>query len=189
MFGFIENLEPLNQGFWYIALGASLIFLIQTILTFIGGDHTGAVHTDFSGDAPHGDSPFQLFSFRNLVNFLLGFGWGGVAFYDSIGSKALLFLVAILIGTGFLFLFFILILQILKLTEDNTFKMEDLIGRTGEVYITIPPKMSGMGKIQISLKGTNHELQAMTEAEESIPSSHSVRVIYIYDKILVVSKV
>lgn len=189
MFGFLENLEPLNQGFWYIALSASLIFLIQTILTFIGSDHTGALHTDFNSDASHGDSPFQLFSFRNLINFLLGFGWGGVAFYDSIGSKVLLFFVAIVIGTGFLILFFILILQILKLTEDNTFKLESLIGRTGEVYLTIPAKMSGMGKILISVNGTNHELQAMTEAEENIPSSHSVRVIYIYDKILVVSKV
>jgi hypothetical protein len=189
MFGFLESLEPLNQGFWYIALAASLIFLLQTILTFIGGGHSDGIHTDFTGDVSHGDTPFQLFSLRNLINFLLGFGWGGVAFYNSIGNKALLFFVAILIGTGFLFIFFILILQILKLTEDNTFKMENLIGKTGEVYLTIPANMSGKGKVLISVNGSNHELQAMTEAEESIPSSYSVRVIYIYDKILVVSKI
>ncbi|MDN5476682.1 MAG: serine protease, partial [Chryseobacterium sp.] len=128
MFEFLQNLEPLQQGFWYTAIAASFIFLIQTVLTFVGGSHGDVMHSDFSGDS-HADSPFQLFSFRNLINFLLGFGWSGVAFYHSIGNKSLLVFVAVIVGAGFIFLFFILILQIMKLTEDNTFKMENLIGR------------------------------------------------------------
>lgn len=188
MFEFLQHLDSLHQGFWYIALGASLFFLFQTILTFIGGHHGGDFSTDFDGNLHH-DTPFQLFSLRNLVNFLLGFGWGGVAFYNSIESKTFLIIISVIIGIGFVVLFFFLILQILKLTEDNTFKVENLIGKVGEVYLTIPAKMGGKGKIQISLNGTNHELQAMTEAEENIPSSHSVRVIYIYDETLVVAKI
>ncbi|MDH6250623.1 hypothetical protein M2347_000350 [Chryseobacterium sp. H1D6B] len=188
MFEFLQHLDSLHQGFWYIALVTSLVFLVQTVLTFIGGHHSGDLNTDFSGDVHH-DTPFQLFSLRNLINFLLGFGWGGVAFYDAVESKMLLIFLAVLIGIGFVVLFFFLILQIVKLTEDNTFKMDDLIGKVGEVYLTIPANMSGKGKILISVKGANHELQAMTEAEENIPSSHSVRVIYIYDKTIVVAKI
>lgn len=188
MFEFLQHLDSLHQGFWYIALVTSLVFLVQTILTFIGSGHGSDVSTDFSGDIQH-DTPFQLFSLRNLINFLLGLGWGGVAFYNSIENKTVLILVAVLIGLGFVILFFFLILQILKLTEDNTFKIDSLIGKVGEVYLTIPANMSGMGKILISANGSNHELQAMTEAEESIHSSQSVRVIYIYDKTLVVAKI
>ncbi|WP_080780236.1 NfeD family protein [Chryseobacterium phocaeense] len=188
MFEFLQNMEPLQQGFWYTAIAASFIFLIQTVLTFVGGSHGDIDHADFSGDS-HADSPFQLFSFRNLINFLLGFGWSGVAFYNSIGSKTLLIFISAAVGIGFIFLFFILILQIMKLTEDNTFKLENLIGRSGEVYLTIPSDMSGKGKITISVNGTSHELQAMTEEKENIPSGHSVRVLYIYDKILVVTKI
>lgn len=188
MFEFLQNLDALHQGFWYIALGASLFFLFQTVLTFMGSDHGGDFNTHFSGDVSH-DTPFQLFSLRNLINFLLGFGWGGVAFYDSIGNKTLLIIISILIGVGFVVLFFFLIIQILKLTEDNTFKIENLIGKVGEVYLTIPANMSGKGKILISSNGTNHELQAMTESEENIPTNHSVRVIYIYDQTLVVAKI
>lgn len=187
MFEFLENLPPFHQGFWYIALAASLIFLIQTVLTFIGGD-SDSLDMDSDGDM-HVDSPFQLFSLRNMINFLLGFGWSGVAFYNSIGSKALLIIISILIGLGFVILFFILIAQIMKLTEDNTFKINDLIGRTGEVYIPIPAKLEGKGKILISVNGTNHELHAMTESEESLPSGYAVRVIYISDKTLIVSKI
>lgn len=188
MFEFLQNLEPLQQGFWYTAIAASFIFLIQTVLTFVGGSHGDVVHSDFSGDT-HADSPFQLFSFRNLINFLLGFGWGGVTFYGSIENRTLLIFVAALIGAGFIFLFFLLILQIMKLTEDNTFQLENLIGRAGEVYLTIPADMSGKGKITISVNGTSHELPAMTEEKEKISSGDSVRVTYIYDKILVVSKI
>jgi hypothetical protein len=188
MFEFIESLDTLHQGFWYIALGAGLFFFIQTVLTFIGGDHGGDFSTDFDGNLHH-DTPFQLFSLRNLINFLLGFGWGGVAFYNSIESKGLLIFVSILIGVGFVALFFFLIVQILKLTEDNTFQQGNLIGKVGEVYLTIPAKMSGKGKIIISLNGTSHELQAMTESDENIPSNQSVRVIYIYDETLIVVKI
>lgn len=61
-------------------------------------------------------------------------------------------IVSVLIGLGFVVLFFFLIAQIMKLTEDNTFNIFELIGHTGEVYLTIPEKMEGKGKIQISLK-------------------------------------
>ena len=187
MFEFLENLSPLNQGFWYIALATSLVFVVQTVLTFVGGDSDG-INSDFDGEF-HTDTPFELFSLRNLINFLLGFGWSGVAFYKTIGSQALLVIISVVIGLGFVVLFFFLIAQIMKLTEDNTFKVYDLIGHTGEVYLTIPEKMQGKGKIQISLNGTSHELQAMTESDEKLSSGTAVRVIYISDKTLIVAKI
>lgn len=188
MFEFLENLSSLHQGFWYIALAASLFFLIQTVLTFIGGDASDG-HSGGFGNDLNFDTPLELFSLRNLINFLLGFGWSGVAFYKTIGSQTLLILISVLVGVGFVVLFFFLISQIMKLTEDNTFKVNDLIGHTGEVYLTIPEKMQGKGKILISLNGSNHELQAMTESEEKLPSGIAVRVIYISDKTLIVAKI
>lgn len=189
MFTFLENLESLHRIFWYVALSASLIFLVQTVLTFIGSDALDGVNADFDSNLDHVDAPFQLFSFRNLVNFLLGFGWTGVAFYDSISSKYLLIALATIVGIVFVVVFFFLILQIMKLTEDNTFKVENLVGKTGEVYINIPANMSGSGKVQISANGSNHELTAMTKSRETISSSNFVRVDEVQDKVLIVSKI
>ncbi len=186
---FLENLDSMHRIFWYIALASSAIFLVQTILTFLGSDSSDGINADFDGNLDHADAPFQLFSLRNLINFLLGFGWTGVAFYDSIQNKYLLIALALLIGFIFIALFFLLIREILKLTEDNTFKIENLKGKTGEVYIHIPEKMSGKGKVQISLNGSNHELSAMTRSEEKIYSGSLVRVEEIEDKILIVSKI
>ena len=89
---------------WGITLTASLIFVIQTIATFIGAD----ADTDF--DIPDGnldtgitesmDPGMNLLTFRNFVNFFLGFGWSAILLKDSIQSKGVLLLVAILIGVA-----------------------------------------------------------------------------------------
>lgn len=189
MLDFLSDLNPLLKGFWYVALISSVIFALQTLLTFIGGHDTDAIHTDFDGNVDHVDAPFQLFSFRNLINFLLGFGWTGVVFYDSIGNKYLLIALATLIGLGFIYLFFLLIKQIMKLSEDNTFKIESLIEKSGRVYMPIPENMAGKGKIQISVNGTSHELEAMTEGGERLASGTSIIVEKIKDKILIVKKI
>lgn len=189
MLNFLNNMDSLQQGFWYVALITSAIFVVQTLLTFIGSHSVHDGNVDFSSDLNHEDTPFQLFSLRNLINFLLGFGWSGVAFYDAIPNKTLLLGLATLVGIIFIFLFFLLISQILKLTEDNTFNIQKLKGKTGEVYLNIPPDKTGKGKILIALNGATHELDAMTLSPQMISSSSMVTVTEIENEILLVSKI
>lgn len=189
MLDFLKVMEPLQQGFWYVALATSLIFLVQTVLTFLGSDSSDGLNADFDGNLDHADAPFQLFSFRNLINFLLGFSWTGVAFYETIPNKMILLVLAFAIGVAFIFIFFLLILQIMKLTEDNTFDIQDLKGKSGEVYLNIPAQMSGKGKVLISLKGSNHELAAMTNSEVPLLSSKMIKVVEVSDGILIVAAV
>lgn len=189
MFQFLDSLEMLHQGFWYISLISSLIFLVQTIFTFIGSDGADGISPDFDGDFDSADAPSQLFSFRNLINFLLGFGWSGVSFYDEIENKAILIILSSIIGVVFVLIFIFLIKQILKFSEDNTFKIQNLIGETGEVYLTIPSQKSGKGKILISLKGTQHELPAITSDTENLTSGSLVKVIAVENQILIVEKI
>lgn len=183
---YLQNLEPLLRTFWYVALGSSLVFVFQTIMTFVGGDATDGLDADFDGDMDGGDGPFQLFSFRNLVNFLLGLSWGGISFYDTIASPVMLITVASVIGIAMVAIFFVIITQLQKLQEDNSFKLTDTINKTGEVYLNIPEKRSGMGKISISVGGAHHELQAISE-KGAIDTGTLIKVVRIEsDNILVV---
>lgn len=188
MMDFFDGMSTLQQSFWWVAIIASLIFLVQLIFTIIGTDLSDGLGADFDGnlDAVHG--PFQLFSFRNLINFLMGFGWTGVAFFHSIQNQMFLIILAALVGILFVVIFFVVIKQILKLTEDNTFNIDKLIGKTAEVYLRIPEARSGNGKIQVSLNGTNHELLAITETGE-IASGSLVRIIRVEEKVLIVEKI
>ncbi|MEZ4916663.1 MAG: NfeD family protein [Chitinophagales bacterium] len=188
MLSFFENMDTLLQGFWVVSIGVTAIFLIQTLLTILGGDLHHDVDFDIDADADGADAPFSLFSVRNMINFLLGFGWTGVAFYNQIQNKTLLIVLAFFVGVIFLLAFFFLIKQILKLSEDNTFKVNELIGKTGEVYLNIPENNNGKGKVLISIKGTTRELPATTKGE-AIASSSIVKVVAIDNNILEVEKI
>ncbi|MDR1738870.1 MAG: serine protease [Candidatus Symbiothrix sp.] len=173
------SLEPVLRIYWMIAGVASLIFVIQMIMTFVGMDTSDGLDADFSGDA-HVDAPFQFFSLRNLVNFFLGFGWSGVCFFDLFETKLWVAAIAILIGIAFVALFFLIVRQFLKLQEDNTFRIESTLGQTASVYLVIPAAKSGKGKIQISVKGAFHEIDAQTEGER-IPTGAIIRVTKLID--------
>lgn len=183
-----NQLEPMLKIFWMVAAISSLIFIVQTIMTFTGTDSTDGISADFDGDLSSADSPFQLFSFRNLINFLLGFSWAGISFYETISNKSVLVLIAFLIGTSFLVAFFFIIKQIQKLAEDNTFSIGTTIQKTGQVYITIPANKNGKGKIQISVNGAVHELDAITNGD-ILTSGEMIRVIQVIDNnLLLVEK-
>ena len=188
MMDFFVGMSTLQQSFWWVAIIASFIFLVQLIFTIIGTDFTDGLHADFDGDLDAVHGPFQLFSFRNLINFLMGFGWTGVAFYHSFENQMFLVILSAIVGCLFVVIFFIVIKQIMKLTEDNTFNIDKLICKTAEVYLRIPEQKSGKGKVQVSLNGSNHELLAVTETEE-IPSGNLVKIIRIEEKILIVEKI
>ena len=186
----LQSLEPLLRTFWYIALPVSIIFIIQAIMTFVGGNTSDGIAADFDSDFSDTDAPFQLFSLRNLINFLLGFSWAGIAFYKIIGNKTILFLVAILTGVAFVGIFFVIIRQLMKLTEDDSFRLQEALDKTAEVYLTIPKSRTGKGKILISVKDSVHELEAMTDASEPIPSHTTIKVVKIENNnVLIVEKI
>ncbi len=180
----LQELEPLLKIFWYIALPVSAIFVIQTVLTFMGGDSSDGLEADFDGDFQGVEAPFQLFTLRNLINFLLGLSWAGISFYGLIENKNLLIFISILVGIGFVLLFFFIIRQLKKLAEDNTFSIQRILHRTASVYLRIPEKRSGIGKIQISYNGSFKEIDAITD-QEQIASGAPVRIVKIESSHLV----
>lgn len=189
---YFNSLEPLLRTFWFIALPVSLIFLIQTIMTFMGFDGSDGMDADFDGDLDadvDGGGVGQYFSFRNFINLLIGFSWTGVLFYDDIANKSVLVGLAVAVGLLFLVLFFWAINQVKKLAEDNTFRLEQTIGKVAEVYLAIPADMGGKGKVLVSVQGSTHELEAITSSATKLETGSMVKVLSIEnDSILKVEK-
>lgn len=185
----LDHLDPLLRMFWLIAIPVSLIFIIQTIMTFAGASAADGMNADIPDSYDGGDMPFQLFSLRNLINFLLGFSWTGISFYSAISNQILLIIAALAVGILFIYLFFAVIKQFQKLAEDNSFKIASTLHKSAEVYLTIPARKSGKGKIMISVNGAFHELNAMTE-NETIPTGQTVKVVNIESgNVLIVEKI
>ncbi|WP_165024665.1 MULTISPECIES: NfeD family protein [unclassified Dysgonomonas] len=184
---FFDVMEPTERFYWYVAIGASIIFVIQTIMTFIGADSDSGVDAEFEGNLDSVDHPFQLFSLRNLINFFLGFGWTGVSLYGVIGSNVLLGAIALVVGMIFIAIFFLVMKSLMRLAEDNSFNIDDTIDKTAEVYTTIPAGKSGKGKVSISVKGAMHELEAVTSNEEALRPGTLVKITGVNNNILIVS--
>jgi len=178
---FFTDMDVHLQVYWYIACGASIIFIIQTILAFIGSDSDS-----FDGDLDVTEHSFHLLSFRNLINFLLGFGWTGVLFYPNIDNKLVLGIVAFVVGLLFIALFFLIMRSLWKLAENNAFRMDEAVKKTAEVYLTIPPNKEGKGKVLVSVKGSVRELQAITYANKKIETGKLVTIVGIENTILIV---
>lgn len=185
----LDSLDPLLRTFWYVAIPTSLIFAVQSVMTFMGVDSGDGLEADFDGDFSGGDAPFQLFSLRNLINFLLGFSWTGISLFNTIENVVVLILVSAVVGAFFVYFFFLIIRQLLRLSENNSFRINHTLHKTAEVYLTIPGQKSGRGKVLVSVNGATHELDAMTENEQ-IDAATLVRVVRIENNsILFVEKI
>lgn len=176
-----NSLDAAQKVFWIIAGSASLVFLIQTIMTFIGlgGDadvDAGPMDADM-GDMVEDGGLNGVFSFRNLINFLLGYGWTGVLMYDTVSPMWLLQFVAIGVGLLFVLAFVFMFRQVMKLAHDGSFHMDEAIGLNADVYLRIPAARSGRGKVQVSVKGSVHEIDAITDRKEMIPTGSQVRIV------------
>lgn len=180
-----SSLDISLKIFWICAIIASVVFVVQTVLVFVGAG------TDIDVDGVDvDDAGFAgLFSFRNLINFLLGYGWSGVLLYDDIASPAWLYITTIAIGLLFVAAFVFMYRQIMKLSHDGSFKIGDTVGVIGSVYLRIPAQNGGVGKVQISVKGSTHEIEAITDDTEELATGTAIKVVeVIQNNILKVTK-
>jgi len=93
-----------------------------------------------------------------------------------------------LVGCLFVYIFFLTVQALMRLAEDNSFKIEETLGKAAQVYVPIPEYLSGTGKITLSIRGSIRELDAMTEGER-IPSNAMVQIVKIKDAIVFVQKI
>lgn len=191
MMDFFNSLETSQKFFWAIAVCASLVFIIQTVLTFIGlGADTDvdAGPMDSAGDVTEDGGLNGVFSFRNLINFLLGYGWAGVLLDETIASPLLLQIVAIVVGLLFVLAFVFMLSQVMKLSHDGSFRLSESVGLTADVYLRIPAARSGRGKVQVSVKGSVHEIDAITDNDAEIPTGGQVKILEVAGDDVVVVK-
>ena len=177
------SLSLIMKILWAVTLSASLIFVIQSILTFVGADADSDFSTDVdvSGDGSdlsNIDGGSNLYTFRNFVNFILGFGWSAILLQDSITSVAVLILVSALIGIALVAAVMYLFKWLAGMQQSGNINLQKAAaGCEGKVYLTIPAARAGIGKVQITINGAVREYDAMTENEEALKTGTPIRVV------------
>jgi hypothetical protein len=170
----MSTFEQIN---WLIALPFSALFIIQIVLTFIGGD-VDDMSADGDSDAAIDHDmgiDFQFLTLKNLIAFFTLFGWTGIVCIDSGISTGLTVLFSTAAGTLMMTIMASIIYFMGKLSDSGTLNLNNAIGKTGSVYLPIPPKRSGLGKVQIQVQGFQ-TLDAMTDADEELKTGALVKV-------------
>ena len=178
------SLSTAMQVLWAVTLSASLIFVIQTIFTFLGLGGEGGIDTDFDGDldieGPDGsfdaDPSMNLLTFRNFVNFCLGFGWASVLLHDKISSTSLLLIIAVIIGIALVAAVMMLFKWLSGMQQAGNINVyRSAVGCKGTAYLPIPAERKGTGKVQISINNAIREFDAVTDGD-AIPTGASIKV-------------
>lgn len=171
-----QGMSILGKIYWLIALPFSVFFVLQTILTFFGGDGTDAHgDADASVDSDSGID-FQFLSIKNLIAFFTIFGWVGVVSLGS-GINPVWSVILATIGGLIMMTIMATIMYFMgKLNENGALNLNSAIGKSGTVYLTIPSKRNGLGKVQINFQGFQ-TLDAMTDAENDIANGTVVEVV------------
>ncbi len=219
-----ESLTLLQRLFACAAIPATLILVIQLVLTLIGlGGHEADLDTDGDGipdgidldtdgdgipegidldgdgipditvaDAEHGGltagdhghgeavgehGGLRLFTFRGIIAFLAVYGWAALAVSRAGRPWLMAVLVGLLLGTAAMVLTAAVMQMFLRLQADGTVALANAVGMEGEVYLPIPARRAGEGKVNVVIQETMTECAAVTDEEESIPTGEAVTVI------------
>jgi len=183
------------QIFYCIAIPATLVLLIQTVLMFLGledGDASdigdGVPDVDVS-DGVFGDdsvsdmsdlaglSSLHIFTVRGIIAFFVVFGWVGIVMESFNVNLAITIPVAALCGFAMMVLIAYLFRAVMRLRTDGNFDNRNALGTSGKVYLNIPAARSGEGKVNIVLQGVYVERNAVTDEEEPIPTGSEVVVV------------
>lgn len=178
------SLDLFMKILWCIAIASSLIFIIETVLTFIGADVEMDMDTDF--DMPdggfEGDPSMNLYTFRNLVNFLLGMSWTAILLQEQIASKALLMIISFAVGALLVFAVMMLFKGLSKMQQSGNIDVyRSAVGCSGRVYLTVPAERKGAGKVQININNAVREYDALTDSEDDLETGTSIKVTEVLD--------
>jgi hypothetical protein len=191
MENFWIELSTIEKIYAIIGLAFSFFFLLQMILSLFGADHD----SDASGDADaavDGDTgiPFQFFTIKNMVAFLAIMGLTGFVCLRGGMEQWLAVLISLFAGLTMMAIMAAIFYFVSKLADHGNVDSSKAIGKTAEVYLTIPPTRSGQGKISLTVQGRFTEFQAVTNDEEAILTGSQVKVLEITDsQIFVVTKI
>lgn len=190
-----DSLSSIDCFYWGIAVFFSVIFIVQTIMTFIGIDSFDSdVDIDMGGADINGSidghtlgtmGVSQLFSIRTLIYFMLGMSWGAISLSGLVQNEFVRAALAMVCGGIFVWVFYMIMRTMFRLETSGNVSINQCVGLTGNVYLRIGEGRSTKGKVSVSIGGSLREYEAVTDGPE-LKSGAQVRVLSVEGSTLVV---
>lgn len=182
-----EALGSAGQVFACIAIPATMMLIIQLILTIIGLGDNGDADADTNMEVDDADEAFsdndaldaglRVFTFRGLIAFFSVLGWVGTICTGNGLDIVWSILISVASGTVAMVAIAAIMKWLFSLQYDGTEDIKEALGVSGTVYMRIPPSRSGKGKINIVVQGKLCEKNAVTDEETILNCDEEITVV------------
>ncbi|MBR6044117.1 MAG: NfeD family protein [Ruminococcus sp.] len=213
-----EGLSTLLKVLYCIAIPSTILLMLQTLLAVFGAHQGGAgtdisdtsgidfhgdIHGDIGGhdfvhDVSHdgyidGGDPgdfaaMHLFTLQTIVAFMTVFSWSTIVCIHGGMPSGLSFAIGFAIG----FIVMVAIAKIVQLSarlaENGTLDLKNTLGLVATVYIPVPSKGNGEGKVTVTVQGQFRELSAVSSEAQTLSTGTQVRITDIRGDTVVVEK-
>jgi hypothetical protein len=195
----------LDTVFTISAILGGTVLAFQFVLMLLGGDggdassadgidlsggvDAGGVDVSGAGDATWHEAAdadlghpgahwfYEVISLRTLSAAITFFGLGGKAAVAYGLRPTPAFVIATVAGLGALYGVYWLFQQVYKLQHSGNENVRNAVGLTATVYVPIPAKRSGAGKVTFRLQNRLVEYQAVTDGESRLKTGEKVMVL------------
>lgn len=131
-------------------------------------------HDPAEGPIDHG---LRLFTVRGFIAFFTIFGWSGLACLQANISKPITFIIAFAAGILSMTVMAWILKVSMKLAFNGTTDLANAVGKSATVYIRVPQKRSGRGKVNVLVQEQYIEADAVTDEKfDLMPGSEAVVV-------------
>jgi hypothetical protein len=185
-----SGLSLLEQIYFWLAIVATLFLIVQIVLmcfSSFGPD------IDIDGDGiidADPDSGVSVFTVKSITAFFAVGAWSGLLVCALVASELqwVSVIVALLAGAIAMTAVALIIKAMLKLQCDGALQTDKLVGQKATVYVSVPPKRSGKGKITLTAQGKFVELDAVTDSDEKLAVDEQVEIIATENDCMVIKR-
>ncbi len=182
-----NGLTGYQQVLFVIAAATTLIMIVQIIMMLFGfGDDSsfdGDVDVDADGSDGYNDEGMgltifgmRILSVRTILAFFAIGCWVVFTLIEvlPVWAATLLGIVAgVLAAFGVAFM----MKSVEKLQSSGNVEIQNAVGKTAEVYLTVPAKRSGTGKVNVFVQERYVEFEAVTDEDEPIKTGATAKIV------------
>lgn len=170
IFGFDWTIE-LTYLACAAAGGAVLVLQTALMLFGVGDGHPDVdLHPDVGADAgdggEHDGGALGLLSVRAIASFFTFFGLTGWMGVTREWDPTLTVVIASASGLALMLLVAWMLRMQLRLQSAGNLEPHNAVGLAGRVYLRVPAKHAGMGKVTVKVQGRTAEFGAFTLGDE-----------------------
>lgn len=194
---FWVGLTTLGKVLFCTALASSTVLVIQIVFMIIGfatgglGDAVGVDgDLDVDGDGvpdndQGGSGAVGLITVKGIVSFFAIGSWTALGMILGDVHVAVSIVVGVVAGAITLVGVGLLYKALYKLQSSGNIKMNNAIGKIGEVYIPLKAN-GGSGKVNVVIQERLVEADAKTLGDVDLPTGSMVKVVDVINEVLIV---